>query len=351
MTQPAEFDPHELIEQQARGWVIRLDGDEPLDDAQRRALERWINQSAAHRDTLLRLARHWKQANELTELVDAAPASTFAAEPSGSRRPKPWIWVTAAVGLAAIAIEAWPGYWGPWGVNGTYATAVGEQRTVRLPDGSLVELNTNSQVEIDYGAHMRGIRLNRGEALFEVAHDATRPFVVYAANQVVRAVGTAFAVHVEAGAVDVTVTSGAVEVAESNRGTPDIAPSQSHPGSSPSRSLGQLKAGQATTVLPSTQSLDVRELAPTELARRIAWRDGFLAFSGESLGEVVEQLNRYSPARLEIADTDISTIPIGGRFRVGDLDAVLGVLRDNFGIESKRIDEHTIRLQRASGSL
>ena len=82
----------------------------------------------------------------------------------------------------------------------------------------------------------------------------------------------------------------------------------------------------------------------------IAWREGFLAFSGEPLSQVVEQMNRYSPVRLEIADPALSTIQIGGRFRIRDLDGVLEALRANFGVESTRLDEHTIRLQRATTS-
>lgn len=84
------------------------------------------------------------------------------------------------------------------------------------------------------------------------------------------------------------------------------------------------------------------------LSAKLAWRDGFLAFSGQSLADLVGQINRYSRVRLEIADPGVSTVTIGGRFRVGDLDGVLGVLRDNFGVKASRVDEHTIRLQRAA---
>jgi transmembrane sensor len=344
VTQVEGFDPRALIEQQAREWLIRLDGDEPLSHAQRRALEEWVNRSTAHRDALMRLAKYWKQANTLTDLGALLPAPS-AQQKSGSGHGKAWLWVAASAGLAAIFIVAWPVYWTPMGVNRTYTTAVGEQKTVPLPDGSSIALNTDSRIEVDYSLHLRSIRLARGEALFSVTHDPARPFQVYAANEIVRAVGTAFAVQVEAGGVNVTVTNGAVDVSAADRSPPDVVRDRRVPVP-PSRSLGQLKAGQTSTIRPSTQRLEVRELAAPELDRRVAWHDGFLVFSGQSLGEVVGQVNRYSPVRLEIADPQLSSISIGGRFRVGDLDAVLGVLHDNFGVQSSRVDEHTIRLGR-----
>ena len=344
MTGVAEFDPRELIERQAREWLIRLDGDEPLTLAQRRALEEWFNRSTTHRDALMRLAKYWKQANALTELGPLL-SSVPAQQETDSGRRKAWLWVAASAGLAAIFIVAWPVYRTPIGGNRTYITAVGEQTTVTLPDGSSIGVNTDTRVEVDYSPHLRSIRLSRGEALFSVTHDPARPFQVYAAGKIVRAVGTAFAVQVEAGAVNVTVTNGAVDVSEADRGPPDAVGSRRLPVS-PSRSLGQLKAGQTSTIRPSTQRLEVHELAAPELERRVAWHDGFLVFAGQSLGEVVGQVNRYSPVRLEIADPQLSSISIGGRFRVGDLDAVLGVLHDNFGVQSSRVDEHTIRLQR-----
>ncbi len=78
----------------------------------------------------------------------------------------------------------------------------------------------------------------------------------------------------------------------------------------------------------------------------MAWHEGYLVFSGEPLSEVVEQVNRYSPVTLHIADPKLATIAVGGRFRIGDLDAILDVLRANFGIQSSRIDERDIQLER-----
>ena len=82
----------------------------------------------------------------------------------------------------------------------------------------------------------------------------------------------------------------------------------------------------------------------------MAWQEGYLAFSGEPLSEVVEQVNRYSPATLELGDPKLASVAIGGRFRIGDLDAVLDVLETNFGIQAHRVDEHTIRLESGRGT-
>ena len=190
---------------------------------------------------------------------------------------------------------------------------------------------------------VRRIRLLRGEALFAVTHDPKREFAVYAADGVVRAVGTAFSVHIEGTKVDVTVTKGAVDVSEvgSASATTSTNPSNYE---RPTRRLGQLKAGQTTTFGTETQQIKVLELAEPELQRRLAWQDGYLVFSGEPLGEVVKQVNRYSPVTLHIVDPTIASVTVGGRFKIGDLDAILDVLHANFGIESSRVDERDIEL-------
>lgn len=94
-----------------------------------------------------------------------------------------------------------------------------------------------------------------------------------------------------------------------------------------------------------TDHLEVHRLAEPELRRRMAWQEGYLAFSGEPLSEVIEQVNRYSLVTLEIGDPKLASLAIGGRFRIGDLDAVLDVLHTNFGIQAHQLDEHSIRLE------
>ena len=341
MSNVVEFEVRASIERQAREWLIRLDGDKPLRAAERRELREWMNRSPLHREELTRLAQFWSQANVLTELA-------VTLEPGKRSAGRRWRWpriffVAATCTLASVMLLGWILQRADTVVNGTYGTVIGQQLTIALPDGSSIQLNTDSQVQVAYGAHLRRIRLLRGEGLFSVKPDANRPFEVIAAQNVVRALGTAFAVYLRGSDIDVTVTTGAVEVAEE---APPTAPTpEERLTPQRSRQLGRIKAGQTTTFGGGSDHIEVLQLAEPELQRRTAWSQGYLAFSGEPLSEVIQQFNRYSPVTLEIGDPALAALPIGGRFRIGDLDAVLDALQNNFGIRSQRLDDRNIRLE------
>ena len=164
------------------------------------------------------------------------------------------------------------------------------------------------------------------------------------ADSVVRAVGTAFAVHLEGSRVEVTVTKGAVGVAETVSVQAEFSrvPTEPVPAT---RSLARVKAGETTRFGGGSDQIEVHHLDEPDLQRRMAWQEGYLAFSGEPLSEVVEQVNRYSTVQLEVEDPKVASIGIGGRFRIGDLDGVLDVLHTNFGIHAQQVDEHRIRLE------
>ena len=342
-----EFSVRTSIERQAQEWLIRMDGDEPLNAGEKESLKEWMNRSAAHRQELIRIARFWNQANVLTRLAVSLERS--ALERSRRRMRQVASLALAASALFASFILVW------WGLqrlksadNGTYATSIGQQKTIPLSDGSSVQLNTDSVVQVIYGDSARSIRLLRGEALFSVMPSPNRPFEVYAAGSVVRAVGTAFAIHLLDGSkVDVIVTKGAVDVGEtaSVQTEASRAPIESVPVT---RRLARVKAGEATHISSGSDHIEVSQIAEPEMQRRMAWQVGYLAFSGEPLSEVVEQVNRYSMVHLEIGDPKVASIPIGGRFRIGDLDGVLDVLHTNFGIQARHVNKHNIKLESES---
>jgi transmembrane sensor len=327
-----DFSDRALIERQAREWLLRLDGDDPLSQQEEEALRAWISRSSAHKAELSRLSRFWGAANGLTEL--AVPLQI--AETSNRRSSKHRAGMLAAAAcivLTLVGAASWLAV-GTSGIDsGSFGTAIGQQRQLALADGSSIELNTDSQVQVNYGDGRRSIRLLRGEALFTVAHDPSRPFEVVAAGGAVRALGTAFSVRLDGESISVAVTRGSVEVT-----------SLQEPGSESGRGL--LQAGDVTTFATRRGKIDVEHLPEQELQRRLAWQDGYLVFAGESLGEVVEELNRYSPTPL-IASPGIETLTLGGRFRVGDLDAVLDVLRTSFGIEATATADGSLRLEAA----
>jgi len=242
--------------------------------------------------------------------------------------------------------------------NGLYATAVGQQQETILADGSVVLLNTNSQIKVEYSTGHRDVHLLQGEAHFTVAKNATLSFRVFAGNGRVQAVGTAFSVYLKNNEVDVTVTEGSVSLAsfslfedsgvQQEKASPDVN----------TVDLGLLRAGQSTTIraaadeeINTTSTLDVIQTVDTEeMTKRLSWRQGLLTFEGDPLEQVVEEISRYTTVSIEITDPAVRAIKIGGQFPVGETDAMLDALEVNFGLRVTRLGQDHILLSAAEGS-
>jgi len=373
------FDDRETIATEARAWLIRLDADTPLSPAEDSALREWANRSPAHREELQRLSAFWNDANILTEL--AIPLSIQ----SSTRRSwgrlsallgtftRPRLGIAASMIGVAIVLALWL-YPQPQGaVNGIYGTAIGEQKITQLPDGSTIHLNTDSQVQVDYSTTTRKLRLLRGEAHFQVAKDPRRPFEVHAAKNLVKAIGTAFSVQLRDSRMKVIVTEGKVGLAtqiDNLDTTPTDIPNASanrNPTEDNSIQpkllrLGTLSRGQSTTydsttltrqeISPNdvmTAHLNIETIAEEDLKRQLAWRDGYLVFKGDTLAEVIEEVTRYTPVSIEITDSSLKQIPIGGRFKAGDLEALYEVLEISFGVQVSQLDDQHVQLKLPSG--
>jgi transmembrane sensor len=238
------------------------------------------------------------------------------------RRPSyvPWFFFSLAasilIAIAAFWIERTSG--GPH----TFGTSVGGFQRVVLADQSAIELNTDSEVRVALSPQMRKVELVRGEASFEVAHDASRPFIVSAGKTAVRAVGTKFNVHRLANSVEVIVDEGKVLV-----GAPEMLQAQEIVVSPP---MLPLVAGQ--TAISSESGVKLTTLAKSSVARKLAWQNQMLVFDGDFLAEVIAQFNRYNERQLVITDPSVATIRIGGYFRPTNLDAFVSVLQSDFGI-------------------
>jgi transmembrane sensor len=225
-----------------------------------------------------------------------------------------------------------------------------------------VILNTNSQIRVEYSDMYREVHLLQGEALFTVSKHAGRPFRVYAGNGRIEALGTAFSVHLKGEDVDVTVAEGRVSLAsiKPSVGVPQRA---TLPGSGRGleaefvESLGTLSAGQVATIrsMPveaaegSVATMEIVEpVTSDELAERLAWREGVLMFSGDTLEDVVREVSRYTTVSIEIADPAVGGMRIGGRFPVGETEAMLAALEANFDLRVTRIGRHRVVLSAAN---
>jgi transmembrane sensor len=168
-----------------------------------------------------------------------------------------------------------------------YGTGVGEQRTVKLSDGSIVTLNTRSEIRVRFEKSQRSVELISGEALFDVAHDTRRPFRVFSDAAVVQAVGTQFNVHRTQSETTVAVVQGIVEVMPLSSVRRDDAPNPAE----------RVIAGEQAQM--SAQGTLLQH-APAEIDRVVAWRERRLIFRNESLGAIVAEFNRYNETQMFI---------------------------------------------------
>lgn len=255
-------------------WLARLD--RGLSPAERTEMRQWLK-VPAHRRTLAGLARLWQNLDSMSVLAELFPLSAGGLDqpPRRSMRDMALAAFTAVcmvlLGMTMLSGEApWNLYRGPQIVVETegYGTAEGEVRTFPLRDGTSITLNSNSAVAVIYSAHAREVSLVRGEAFFDVAHDASRPFRVYAGQRALQAVGTAFNVRLmNPEQFVLTVTAGRVKLL---------------PNANSDRQLDSLTAAhirlldttvdeeEGAVVQPDTET--VNHLDPAEVQARLAWR-------------------------------------------------------------------------------
>ena len=212
-----------------------------------------------------------------------------------------------------------------------YATAIGEQRTIRLDDGSEVQLNTDTQIVVNIDKSSRQIL-------------PQRPFSVHAGQGVFTAVGTAYTVRLRPTAeVEVTVAEGRIAMApEVANKTPlgtTIVKDQMLQGTA-------LDAGQNAVFTDKVESIIAIE--PNVLTRKASWRLGLLAYEGEPLSEVIKDISRYTELNIEISDADLQSLPVGGTFRVGEIDALFDALEVTFGLDVEYVGRKSIKISRAS---
>jgi transmembrane sensor len=266
------------------------------------------------------------------------------------RYARPLLWGTAAA-LAIVAGSAWLMLTGPQ----VYTTKFGEQRSVLLDDGSRVTLNTASRIEVDLRKDRRLIRLSQGEALFEVAHDASRPFDVHAANTVLRAVGTQFNVDMRSTQTTVTVLEGRVAV------VPEFgaaAASSSEPASAPSNAMESPETAEnllshhalvprGPLILAAAERVVITSSGPStpqhvvNLAAATSWTRRQLVFDNRPLSEVAEEFNRYNRGRIVIDSEKLRGQQVTGVFQSDDPSSFLLFLSNIPEVEIHEAEDGT----------
>lgn len=265
------------------------------DAAERMDFLRWRAQSPEHE----------RAAREAEGLWGALPETRSAERyHQRARRPRRLLALAAAACVAAIAVAiALPEPLA--GLYSDYATRTGERRVIELADGSRIWLNSDSALSLDFSPQQRRLHLHSGEALFEVAKDASRPFIVEAKGGEVRAVGTRFDVDSRGPQVRVDVTEGVVQVNSA--------------GSQPVR----LSAGER---LSYGERVAPEPAQPLDLSSASAWQRGKLIFNQRPLGEVLDELERYLPGRIVLTDSALRQHKVSGVFDLDDPGALLNTL-------------------------
>lgn len=307
------------IDDIAAAWVGREDGDR-LTPAERMQRDRWLAEDVRHRGAYARahaVHLHFDRARALGQ--------GFGAEATRSRRTHRrgrWLAalaacvVAAATGMLALQ-QAVPDNRAPG--SGHHLTRIGEVLRLPLADGSAVTLNSGSEVVVEFSADRRQVQLLRGEALFDVAKDPHRPFVVMAAGAEVRAVGTSFSVRRrQDDAVKVVVREGTVDV-EADQRTPQ-----------------RVTANMLAMVSP-TRAVQVQPLPARRVQQLLVWREGMIAFDGDTLAQAAAEFARYNDMRILIDDPAVARRTVVGLYSANDPEGFARSVALSMGLQI----EHT----------
>jgi transmembrane sensor len=387
----------QAIEEAASAWLIRRDsgGWRPPDEAR---LQEWLKASSFHRVAFWRLEQAWEEAERLKALgagveghqppprgqwnltpffdspdqkvrleddtaVDVQTDTSSEAPDEKDRvasigrdvaaaglvpirkarlkthRPRR-ILVFASAASVLLAVAAGLYVWfNPSGDR--YATPVGGLASVPLRDGSNITLNTATEVHVALTGKERDVELAHGEAFFEVAKDAKRPFVVNAGKKRVIAVGTQFSVLRDGDDIRVIVSEGTVRiedrVARSGAGPqPPALPLTA--ASSPDAVL--LSAGSVAHA--GDAGVLVQKETPSETQEQLSWRTGVLMFRDQTLGEAAAEFNRYNERQIVIQDPTIASLKIEGNFRATNVDAFVRLLESGFPVRATESDSQIL---------
>ncbi len=370
------------LEAQAAAWLVKRDAGD-LSAAEQAEFDAWVEADPRARAVYVRLEIAWKRADGLRRLrpldggvdedllahspfepitMDEYPArlgtgktTDLVASPVAQnpvvidaqivqRKPRRR-WAIAFAIAASLALATVGGLmWRAYERTGwhEYTTDYGGLSRIVLDDGSVVNLNTNSLMRVQLTPELRHIVLERGEALFKVAHDKTRPFDVEAGNTTVRAVGTEFSVRLRepteasGGEKDVVVLVKEGRVAID---PPKINAKPRERAATLPRSMSTLSAGEAVTitakrVATEQPQMQVQRVAEADVDKKLSWTEGRLWFERQKLKDVVAEFNRYNRRQMVIADPAIADLRIGGGFEATDPESFIAALEKTLGVRA-----------------
>ena len=341
---PSNQDRHD----QASDWIVKMD--RGLSSDEKIALQEWMQDSPENHRTLMQMTQLWDKMDAMTRLSDLFPKPTRHASQTQTQRSnlieslienwtKSWTknWLKPLPAMAAsIALATVLGLWAILGNldnnNNSYQTAIGEQSTVMLPDGTKMTLNTNTSVTVAYSDQQRLLHLTQGELHVSVAKDKNRPLSVMAGGKVIQAIGTEFNIEITSQQkIELVVTEGKVKVGIQQKPEKQIASIE--PLTLPSDAL-TVSAGEE--IMLGEAKEQITEVSAEDIAVKLSWQKGNLIFRGESLEEAVREVGRYTSVEFVFIDENLKKMRVAGLFKAGDVQGLLATLRENFDIVSQR---------------
>jgi transmembrane sensor len=342
MSAAPERQPSPELERTAAQWVVRCD--RGLTAAEQDEYSQWLAAAPQHREALAAQRWSWDELDRLagSQLsLRARPDPDLLAPGRRARSGVRLAWVgslaLAAAALVAADLYLVPSWRGRAPAPPVAATALAsltapcERRT--LEDGSVVELNRDAAIEVDYAPAARRVRLLRGEANFTVAKNPARPFIVEASGVEVQAVGTIFNVRLDSASVDVLVSEGTVKLKR-----PTEAPAEPR----------FVRAGEQAVVLlaQGARPAQVASLTPEAIAVRLAWQPRMLEFDNTPLPEIVAAFNAHNPVHLTLGDPALERVRLSANFRSDNVAGFVRLMKHDFGMYAERITDSEIVLRR-----
>ena len=319
------------IDEEAAVWTWRLDAG-VLSVSERSEFESWLRHDLRHRRTFEEFTRTWRSLDRLSEIKHEEKIATLA------RTTRRWnvrgrssaLWGVAAALCLAVIGGAW--LLGHWRARvEVFSTVVGQERIVRLADGSVVALDTHTRIKVRFTRARRDIYLLRGKAHFHDVHDQARPFYVHAGDARVQAIGTQFEVRLRADRqVDVLVNQGRVEV-RAELGHASGAPR-----------VQSVSAGEQLSI--DGPRVQVKSVSPRQIADDLSWRYGALVFDNEPLARAATQVARYTRARI-VLEPGVGQLRISGRFRTDDVRGFFKALALALPVRVTRVRPDLITIQ------
>lgn len=312
------------IDLEALHWLALMEYG-PLRPQEQRRFAEWIAADIRHQGAMVRAQAAALRLDRLAALAGGhsvlGPLSheqSLLKKYSTRRRV---IAAAAASAVGALGLGAWlgRGLIQELGSGTRYTSSVGELKKLVLADGSVITMNTRTELVVRYTGEHRDIRLVHGEALFAVAHDPKRPFTVRVGEWTAVAVGTAFAVRqLDEPTTDVTVTEGVVQLVPADK----------------SISAARRLSANQQAVIGANGAVEVGQVSDSLIQQRLAWRTRLVVFTGEPLRVALAEMNRYTHSQIVVGDPELGERHIVGVFSTADAQTFVSAMTATLGVEA-----------------